>query len=56
MMPVYKMVKVRMPHCPKCKQQLSGNNSYADPYSCKCGVWHKPWLEPEFIVYPEDLI
>lgn len=27
------------PHCPKCEQALSGNNSVISPYTCKCGVW-----------------
>ncbi len=28
-----------MPHCPKCGEQLSGNNSYVSPWTCACGVW-----------------
>jgi hypothetical protein len=25
--------------CPTCEQQLSGNNSIAHPWICKCGKW-----------------
>ena len=39
MKPDYKRVKVLRPHCPKCKEILSGNNSMALPYECSCGVW-----------------
>lgn len=37
--PVYKMVKEHRPHCPRCGDRLTGNNSYAMPYKCSCGVW-----------------
>ena len=37
--PNYKMVKMPMPHCPKCGDMLSGNNSIAQPYKCSCGTW-----------------
>ncbi len=37
--PIYKMVKMPMPHCPVCGQKLGGNASVALPYSCACGVW-----------------
>lgn len=50
---VYKRVKVSMPHCPVCKEQLSGNNSYALPYVCKCGTWVSSWEMPfEYEVIP----
>jgi len=37
--PTYKKVKIRKPHCPVCKEMLTGNNSFIRPYKCKCGVW-----------------
>lgn len=51
---VYKKVKVAMPHCPDCGEQLSGNNSMMSPYRCRCGVWKSSW-EEHFIfnVVPE---
>lgn len=39
MRPIYKQVKVPMPHCPVCKAELSGNNSSISPWRCKCGEW-----------------
>ena len=36
---VYKRVKMMMPHCPECKEQLTGNNSSILPYTCSCGEW-----------------
>lgn len=39
MRPVYKTVKVQKEHCPQCKEQLRGNNSFAFPWHCSCGVW-----------------
>lgn len=40
MQPVYKRVKELKPHCPDCKEKLSGNNSIIQPYRCSCGEWH----------------
>lgn len=37
--PKYKRVKLHMPHCPKCGEQLQGNNSMVSPWRCSCGVW-----------------
>lgn len=37
--PVYKRVKMTMPHCPVCGLILSGNNSIALPWCCSCGEW-----------------
>lgn len=37
--PEYKRVKVMMPHCPVCKEQLRGDNSINRPWECSCGVW-----------------
>ncbi len=37
--PEYKLVKDRKPHCPICKEMLSGNNSMLLPYKCSCGTW-----------------
>lgn len=45
---VYKRVKISMPHCNVCGEQLSGNNSQADPYICSCGVWEQTWGTLEF--------
>ena len=39
MKPVYKRVKEMKPHCPNCKERLIGNNSFAFPYECACGIW-----------------
>lgn len=39
MKPVYKKVKVIMPHCEKCKNILRGNGSILNPYNCQCGKW-----------------
>lgn len=39
MHPEYKKVKISMAHCPKCKEQLMGNNSIANPWLCSCGWW-----------------
>ncbi len=56
MKPKYKIAKVVMPHCPKCKQMLSGNNSYISPYKCECGVWHQDSLiDGEFVIYEESI-
>lgn len=37
--PTYKKVKVAMPHCPRCGEQLRGNGSMVLPYRCDCGTW-----------------
>jgi hypothetical protein len=37
--PKYKKVKVLMPHCHICKEQLTGNNSIVSPWKCSCGTW-----------------
>ena len=37
--PEYKPVTELQPHCPNCKERLTGNNSIALPYQCSCGVW-----------------
>lgn len=39
MRPEYKRVKILAPHCPKCGERLSGNNSFVLPYECSCGEW-----------------
>lgn len=44
--PEYKKVEVFAEFCPKCKEQLKGNNSYAFPWECSCGVWHHEWTDP----------
>ena len=35
----YKRVKIAMPHCGDCGEQLQGNNSQILPYKCSCGTW-----------------
>lgn len=35
----YKQVKMLMPHCNECGEQLKGNNSMNTPYWCSCGTW-----------------
>ncbi len=35
----YKQVKEYKPFCGDCGERLHGDNSYANPYNCKCGVW-----------------
>jgi len=37
--PEYKRIKKLCPHCPICKEELSGNNSIMNPWNCSCGVW-----------------
>lgn len=37
--PKYKQVKLFKPHCPKCGEMLTGNNSSYSPWECKCGTW-----------------
>lgn len=48
MKPIYKKVKVSLPHCPKCGEQLKGNNSLMMPYKCKCGIWKYNLEEQKF--------
>jgi hypothetical protein len=44
--PVWKKVKVLRPHCPICKEELSGDNSQMFPYKCFCGFWKGDWMTP----------
>jgi hypothetical protein len=46
--PVWKKVKVLMPHCPFCGEQLRGNNSRILPYRCACGEWENDFLNPSY--------
>lgn len=43
-----------MPHCPKCKEQLKGNNSFISPYECSCGTWISKTAENDFYFYADD--
>lgn len=43
---VYKRVKMQMPHCPICGEQLTGNNSIVNPYRCSCGIWKSNFQNP----------
>lgn len=45
--PEYKQIKMSVPHCPICQEQLSGNNSLFSPWRCSCGVW-KPLQDNPF--------
>lgn len=44
--PVWKRIKMLEPHCPICKQHLTGNNSMMHPYKCECGEWQDDWMNP----------
>ena len=44
----YKKVKMFMPHCPVCKEQLKGNGSISTPYKCSCGEWEGDWTNPNY--------
>ena len=35
----YKYVKILVPFCKRCQEQLRGDNSISRPYKCKCGTW-----------------
>ncbi len=37
----YKKIRVSVPFCPICDEQLQGSNSLAFPYKCKCGIWKR---------------
>lgn len=43
---------VWQPYCPKCKEDLQGNNSVVLPYICSCGTWVYSWMKQEFEVVP----
>lgn len=47
---VYKRIKISVPHCPTCGEQLMGNNSIVMPYRCSCGTWHYDFSTEEFDV------
>ena len=58
MRPVYKKIKVVKEHCPKCGEELSGNNSFVSPWECSCGVWEAEQKWPfrgEYIIKPNPL-
>lgn len=42
----YKKIKVSVPHCPVCKEELGGNGSLILPYKCSCGTWYSNWTDP----------
>lgn len=54
MFPVYKRVKISMPHCPKCGIMLRGNNNTIDPYKCDCGIWEWGWGADTFTIKKDD--
>jgi len=49
---VYKKVKVAMPHCSVCGEQLDGNGSKLLPYRCSCGVWMQDWGTGIWMILP----
>lgn len=50
-----KKVTVWQPCCPKCKEELQGNNSIVQPYQCSCGIWQYDWYKQEFYIIPVNL-
>jgi ribosomal protein L37AE/L43A len=54
----YIRVKMTVPACPDCGEQLQGNNSFSNPYKCyKCDViWKATWENPTLYnkVTPND--
>lgn len=42
----YRRVKMLVPYCPECNQNLSGNNSVIFPYKCDCGELHNSFENP----------
>lgn len=53
--PQYKRVKMLMPHCPNCKEMLSGNNSISFPWECSCGIWVSEFQNPgEYEIMQKD--
>lgn len=54
----YKRIKVAMPHCGDCQEELQGNNSLLMPYKCRCGEWKsKSWDEPfEFVLKEKTIL
>ena len=53
---VYRKVKVAMPHCPNCKNTLTGNGSRMSPYECSCGEWEYSHSDGEYnLTSPKDI-
>jgi tRNA(Ile2) C34 agmatinyltransferase TiaS len=50
---IYKKVKVVLPHCPVCKEQLRGNGSMVLPYRCACGILRYNHTTEEYEVEKE---
>lgn len=51
---IYKRVKMMMPHCSQCGEQLLGDGSFILPYQCQCGTWEMrrfPW-DGEYEIIP----
>lgn len=46
--PVYKRVKVMAAFCPKCNQELRGDNNISMPWWCDCGVWKVNWVTGKY--------
>lgn len=44
----WKSKRMLVPHCPVCKEPLSGNNSMITPYCCSCGEWQTEQLGGQF--------
>lgn len=48
--PIWKKIMWTMPHCPRCKQVLSGDNSEILPYRCLCGFWKYDFVKEKWII------
>lgn len=42
----YKRIKIAMPHCGDCKEQLLGDGSLMSPFRCSCGEWKLKSINP----------
>lgn len=50
----YKTVKMRIAHCPKCEQPISGNGSGILPYFCNCGEYEFNQETGEYDLLPPE--
>ena len=48
--PKWKMSKMMMPHCPICKERLTGNDYHINPYKCSCGEWKSDLLNLNYYI------
>lgn len=47
---IYKRIKVAMPHCNVCGEELRGYNSLEFPYECSCGTWEQSWTDLNYYI------